>query len=48
MNEHRHSRLQAPPTRRVALAGVFAASVGLLTTAGVYAGLSGWPPAPSP
>ncbi len=41
MREHRHS--QAKPRRhgRVVLAGVFAASVGLLTTAGVYAGLSG-------
>jgi hypothetical protein len=41
MNEHRHSRSKPRRHGRVALAGVFAASVGLLTTAGVYAGLSG-------
>jgi spore coat-associated protein N len=41
MNEHRHSRSKPRRHGRVAVAGVFAASVGLLTTAGVYAGLSG-------
>ncbi len=41
MSRYRHSRSKPRRHGRVVLAGVFAASVGLLTTAGVYAGLSG-------
>jgi len=42
MNQYRHSQARAKrrPTRPL-LAGLFAASVGLLTSAGVYAALSG-------
>jgi hypothetical protein len=43
VNQHRHSKTKTKtkrPTRTI-LAGLFAASVGLLTTAGVYAALSG-------
>jgi spore coat-associated protein N len=41
MNQHRHSRLKPKRHGRALLAGFFAISVGLLTTAGVYAALSG-------
>ena len=42
MPQHRHTHRTKPArTGRMVLAGLFAASVGLLTTAGVYAGLSG-------
>ncbi len=41
MSTHRHTRSKPRRHGRVVLAGVFAASVGLLATAGVYAGLTG-------
>jgi spore coat-associated protein N len=41
MSEHRHTRTKAGRHGKAAVAGLFAMSVGLLTTAGVYAALSG-------
>ena len=43
MNEHRHSKTKSKSKRpaRALVAGLFVASVGLLTTTGVYAALSG-------
>jgi spore coat-associated protein N len=41
MSKHSHTRSRPRRHGRIAAAGIFAASVGLLTTAGVYAGLSG-------
>ncbi len=41
MSKHAHSRTKHRRHGRAVLAGLFAASIGLLTTAGVYAGLSG-------
>ena len=41
MSQHRHTRSKPRRHGRVVVAGLFAASIGLLTTAGVYAGLSG-------
>jgi hypothetical protein len=41
MNQHRHTRPKDKRHSRALLAGLFAISVGLLTTAGVYAALSG-------
>jgi len=41
MSEHRHTRTEEQRRRRAVLAGLFAASIGLMTTAGVYAALSG-------
>ncbi len=41
MSQHRHTRTKKSKNVKTLLAGLFAASVGLLTTAGVYAALSG-------
>jgi hypothetical protein len=41
MIQHRHTRIKARRHGRAVFAGLFAVSVGLLTTAGVYAALSG-------
>lgn len=41
MSHHPHTRIKTRRHGRAALAGLFAVSVGLLTTAGVYAALSG-------
>jgi len=41
MRQHSHTRNKPKGSRRVILAGLFIASVGLITTAGVYAALSG-------
>jgi spore coat-associated protein N len=41
MSQHRHARSKARRTGRAVFAGLFAMSAGLLTTAGVYAALSG-------
>src|SRR5664279_1349185 len=41
MSQHRHTRMKAGRHGRAVVAGLFAMSVGLLTTAGVYAALSG-------
>ncbi len=41
VSQHRHTRTKRSKSGKALLAGLFAASVGLLTTAGVYAALSG-------
>ena len=41
MSSHRHTRTETRGRRRAVVAGLFAMSVGLLTTAGIYAALSG-------
>jgi len=41
MSQHSHTRSKPRRHGRIVVAGLFAASIGLLTTAGVYAGLSG-------
>jgi spore coat-associated protein N len=41
MSHHPHTRIRTRRHGRAALAGLFAVSVGLLTSAGVYAALSG-------
>jgi spore coat-associated protein N len=41
MSEYRHARNKPKGRRRTVLAGLFAVSIGLVTTAGVYAALSG-------
>jgi spore coat-associated protein N len=41
MSEYRHSKTPRKGRRRTMVAGLFAVSVGLMTTAGVYAALSG-------
>jgi hypothetical protein len=41
MSKYRHSRPKNRPSGRTIVAGLFAVSIGLLSTAGVYAGLSG-------
>jgi spore coat-associated protein N len=41
MSQHRHTRINSKSHRRALVAGLFAASIGLMTTAGVYAALSG-------
>lgn len=41
MNQHSHTRPKHRRHGRTLMAGLFAASIGLLTAAGVYAGLSG-------
>ncbi len=41
MSQHRHTATKARRHGRAVFAGAFAVSVGLLTTAGVYAALSG-------
>jgi spore coat-associated protein N len=41
MSKYRHTRSKPRRHGRAVVAGLFAASIGLLTTAGVYAGLSG-------
>jgi len=41
VSSHRHTRTETRSRRRAVVAGLFAMSVGLLTTAGIYAALSG-------
>jgi hypothetical protein len=41
MSHHRHARARKKRRARTVVTGAFLASIGLLTTAGVYAGLSG-------
>jgi spore coat-associated protein N len=41
MSEYRHARIKPKGRRRTIVAGLFAVSVGLMTTAGVFAALTG-------
>jgi hypothetical protein len=41
MSQHRHTKIKPKGHRRTLLAGLFVASIGLMTTAGVYAALTG-------
>jgi len=40
VSKHRHSATKVWPVGKIAVAGLLTTSVGLLATAGVYAGLS--------